>query len=78
MRPAILAVMAAAVLAGQASAQDAGSFSSVFSYLRDFTSIEHPGGTLTAGSLTGTSTVTVSTSTVTVTAAVPSSRVRSA
>ena len=60
MRTAILAVMAAAMFIGQASAQDSGSFSSVYSYIRDYTSIEHPGGTLTAGSATGTSAVTAS------------------
>ena len=60
MKSTILAIMAVALFTGSASAQDSGSFRTVRAYVKDYTSIEYPGETFTAGSLLGTSTVTSS------------------
>ncbi len=48
------------LLPNAADAQESGSFRILQSYVQDYTTIEHAGGTVTAGTLVGTSTVTES------------------
>ena len=45
------------LLPDAADAQESGSFRILQSYVQDFTTIEHAGGTATAGTLVGTSTI---------------------
>ena len=45
------------VLPGAATAQESGSFRSLQSYVQDYTTIDHAGGAVTAGTLVGTSTI---------------------
>ena len=45
------------VFPGAADAEESGSFRSLQSYVRDYTTMDHAGGVVTAGTLLGTSTV---------------------
>ena len=57
MRAAAIAMSTLLVLHGTADAQEAGSFRSLQSYVQDYTTIDHAGGAVTAGTLVGTSTI---------------------
>ena len=57
---AVLAALAVLYAAPSAFAQESGSFSAIASYVRDFTTVEHAGGTYFGGSLEGSTTILAS------------------
>ena len=57
MLAAALAMSMPLILSGAADAQETGSFRSLQSYVQDYTTIDHAGGAVTAGTLVGTSTI---------------------
>ena len=57
---ALAAAIGIPCAATSALGQDSGSFSAIASYVRDFTTVEHAGGTYFGGSLEGSTTILAS------------------